>query len=214
MMLPLLLLAAAPAPAPLPDLPAPLGMLDRVLEKGRDNDRTVEISLPGCDHKVPVNVSRFIAGSGYAMQQMVEWMNVTPGLTVFPQGALDEVTTGITNGAFADTKSCAALPKELSKAPKLCPGAAPDQAWMMLPTGKPAASVRWGPSSSKAADKCLPRLTAVLFDAKGIARIRYDADFGAAASGALLGDAKCQISFTFDPKAEVFHAARRGCKGP
>ena len=37
---------------------------------------------------------------------------------------------------------------------------------------------------------------------------------GAAASGALLGDAKCQISFTFDPKAEVFHAARRGCKGP
>ena len=78
---------------------------------------------------------------------------------------------------------------------------------------KPAALVRWGPSAGKGADRCLPRLVAVLFDKKGAARIRYDADFGAAAGGALLGDAKCQISFAFDAANEVFHPSRRGCKG-
>lgn len=209
-----LVLLAAPAPA-LPDLPAPLGILDRVLEKGSGNDRTVEISLPGCDHKVPVNLSRFIGGTGYAMQQMVEWMSLTPGLTVFPEGALAEVTAGITNGAFGDSRSCGALPKDVAKAPaKLCPGVAADHAWMLV-GGKPAAVVRWAPSAGKGADKkCLPKLTGVLFDGKGAARIRYEADFGSAASGALLGDAKCQVTFTFDPKTEVFHAARKGCKGP
>lgn len=205
----LLLLSAAPAPA-LPDLPAPLGMLDRVLEKGSTGEKVIEVSLPGCDHKVPVNVSRFVAGTAYAMQQMVEWLYLTPDLKPFPAGALDEVTAGVTNGAFGDQKACKALPKELTTAPKLCPGVATDHAWMVAGS-KPAASVRWAPASGK--DKCLPRLTGVLFDGKGAARIRYEADFGGAAAGALLGD-KCQVVFTFDVKNEVFHAARRGCKGP
>lgn len=209
-------LLAAPAPGPaLPDLPAPLGMLDGVLAKGSGNDRTVEISLPDCDHKVPVNLSRFIGGTGYAMQQMVEWLNLTPGLTVFPQGALAEVTAGITQGAFTDTKACGAVPRDVAKAPaKLCPGVAADHAWMLV-GGKPAALVRWGASAGKGeAARCLPKLTGVLFDGKGVARIRYEADFGAAAGGALLGDALCRVTFTFDPKTEVFHAARKGCKGP
>ena len=205
-----LLLTAAPAPAPLPDLPAPLGMLDRVLEPGGTGETVVEVSLPGCDHKVPVNVSRFVAGTAYAMQQMVEWLYLSPELKPFPAGALDEVTAGVTNGAFGEQKACKALPKDVTSAPKLCAGKAADHAWLVA-NGKPAALVRWSAASGK--DKCLPRLTGVLFDGKGTARVRYDADFGGAAGGALLGD-KCQVVFTFDVKNEVFHAARRGCKGP
>ncbi len=206
----MVMLAAAPPPA-LPDLPAPLGMLDKVLEPGAANgERSIEIALPGCDHKVPVNASRFLAGTAYAMQQMVEWLYLAPDVKPFAPGTLDEVTQGFTSGAFVEQKACAALPKELAKAPKLCPGAGADQAWMVS-AGKPVASVRWAAASGK--DKCLPRLTGVLFDGKGVARIRYEADFGAAAAGALLGD-KCQVTFSFDEKNEVFHAARRGCKGP
>ncbi|MBL8950782.1 MAG: hypothetical protein JNK82_08405 [Myxococcaceae bacterium] len=212
----MVLLTAAPAPAPaspapLPDLPAPLGMLDKVLQEGGANgEKTVELTLPGCDHKVPVNASRFVGGTAYAMQQMVEWLYLTPGLKVLEKATLDELTQGVTNGRFVEQKACGALPKELQKAPKLCAGAGKDQAWMVA-NDKPVVSVRWAPASG--ADKCLPRLTGVLFDAKGVARVRYDADFGGAASGALLGDG-CQITFTFDAANEVFHAARRGCKGP
>jgi len=206
----MVMLSAAPPPA-LPDLPAPLGMLDKVLEPGAANgEKSTEISLPGCSQKVPVNLSRFVAGTAYAMQQMVEWLYLAPELKPFPAGALDEVTQGLTGAAFADQRSCAALPKELAKAPKLCAGTAADQAWMVA-NGKPVASVRWAAGSGS--DKCLPKLTGVLFDGKGVARIRYEADFGSAASGALLGD-KCEVKFSFDAKNEVFHAARRGCKGP
>ena len=207
-----LLLVLSAAPAPLPDLPAPLGSLDRVLEQGTGNERTVEVSLPGCDRKLAINLSRFVAGTGHAMQQMVEWARLTPGLTVFPEGALEEVSAGVNGGAFGDHKACGVLPKDVVKAPKVCPGGAADHALMLL-DAQPAALVRWGPSAAKGAGRCVPRLIGVLFDKKGVARIRYDADFGAAASGALLGDARCQISFTFDPKNEVFHAGRRGCKG-
>jgi hypothetical protein len=198
--------------AALPDLQA-LGQVDGALTRPAKNnglEHVVELSLPGCDHEVPLNTTRIVAGTAFAMQQMLEWMraNVPQGMP--PQAVLDEVSAGVREGQFADSKACKALPRDVTSAPKLCAGAAKDHAWLVA-NGKPAALVRW--SAASGANKCAPKVTAVLFDAKGAARIRYDADFGGNAGGALLAD-KCQVTFTWDAAREVFHPSLRGCKGP
>lgn len=200
----LLLLAAAP----LPDLPA-LGRLDGVLGKGEGTEKTIELQFSGCEGKVPVNLSRLIAGSSFAMQQMLEWMRGVPDLKLFSPKVLDEVSAGIREGAFKDVKPCD--PKRSEKpAPKLCAGKGDDrQLWWLVAGKRAAASVRsFGPG-----DKCLPRLRVLFYDAKGTARVSYDADFGGEASGSLLGDG-CEIAFKWDAPNGVFHAERRGCKGP
>jgi hypothetical protein len=107
----------------------------------------------------------------------------------------------------ADVHACAPLPKTVTTAPKLCPGAGTNEVWL-LEGKKPAALIRW-----ESAKECLPRLSAVLFDAKGAARLRYDADFAGAAAATLIGD-RCQIDLNFDASKQVFHPERRGCKGP
>ncbi|MBK7865187.1 MAG: hypothetical protein IPJ65_42640 [Archangiaceae bacterium] len=202
----LLLLAAAP------DLPEPLGQLDGVLSRpvqSSGNEQIVEMKLKGCDHEVPLNVSRMVAGAAFAMHQMVSWAKQGFPQADLPAPVLDAVSVGVRDGAFETMRSCSALPAELTRAPKLCPKPADDQAWLML-KGKPAALVRWSAASGK--DRCLPRVSAVLFDAGGVARVRYEADFGGAASGALLGDT-CKVTFTHDAPKEVFHPGLRGCKG-
>ena len=198
--------------AALPDLDA-LGQVDGALERPSKNsglEHVVDLKLPGCDHDVPLNTTRMIAGTAFAMQQMLEWMraNVPQGMP--PQAVLDEVGAGVREGHFTQSKACAALPRDVTKAPKLCDGAAKDHA-VLVANGKPAALVRW--SAASGANKCAPRVTGVLFDAKGSARIRYDADFGGNAGGAVLAD-KCQVTFTYDAAREVFHPSLRGCKGP
>lgn len=191
-----------------PDLPPPLGNLQGVLEAPQDSSETGrEFSFPSCS-ATHVNVSRFVAGAAFALQQMVEWSRQVPGLTVFPAGALEEVTVGITEGKFVERRACASLPSEVAKAPKLCSGTT-DQAWM-LANEKPVALVRWAPSAGK--DKCAPKLVATFFDKKGIARAMYEADFGAKAAGELLGG-KCRVSFKWDTVKEVFRPKLQGCKG-
>jgi hypothetical protein len=207
----LLLLAAAPD-VPAPDLPAPLGQLDHVLERPQKSagaEQVVDLTLRGCDHAVPLNLSRMLAGTAFAMQQMLDWarQNLPQGLP--PPAVLEALGAGVRDGTFAATKACKALPREVAAAVKLCPGAAPDQAWL-LAGGRAAALVRWSAGSGK--DRCLPKVTGVLFDAKGVARVRYDADFGGAAAGALDFEG-CQVTFTYDATNEVFHAGVRGCKG-
>lgn len=207
--------AAPPAPA-LPDMPAPLGRLSQVLDLPEGGvpagEKLVEVQLPGCEKKTPINTTRFAAGAMYALQQLGEWLNKTKGLedSLVRKGALTEATVALSQSLASDVHACKPLPGTVTQAPKLCPGPGASEVWMAVKE-KPAAVVRW--ASSSGADKCLPKVSAVLFDNKGQARLRYDADFGAAVSATLVGD-KCQnVVFTFDAETQVFHAARRGCKG-
>jgi hypothetical protein len=210
------LLSAAPAPAPaaLPDVPAPLGRLVDVLvddtAQPLRGEKIVSATLKGCDHKVPLHVTHFAAGAMYAMQQLTEWMAKTPGVEAelyARKGVQGEVITGLTTSLPGEVHACKPMAKNAAAAPKLCPGAAPNEAWLL--NGKaPAALIRWEPSK-----ECIPRITGVLFDAKGAARLRYDADFAGAVAATLVGD-HCEIDLTFDAAKQVFHPARRGCKGP
>jgi hypothetical protein len=206
-------LSAAPAPKPLPDVPAPLGRLVDVLVEAQEqpalNEKIVTVELSGCDHPVRIHVTRFVSGAMYAMQQLAEWLNQTPGLEAqlfSRKGVIGEVLQGLTHSLPGEQHACAAAPKELTSAPKLCPGAGKNEAWLV--DGKqPAAFVRWSPSK-----ECLPRIDSVLFDAKGAARLRYEADFAGVVTATLVGD-RCNIVFSYDEAKQVFHAERRGCKG-
>jgi hypothetical protein len=212
----LFLAATPPAPAPLPDISAPLGRLvDVLVDPGTQplhGEKIVEAELKGCDHKISLHVTHFVSGAMDAQQQLAEWTLKTPGLEgqLFSRkNVYGEVLTALGGSLAADVHACAALPKTVASAPKLCPGAAPNEVWLLDAKKKPAALVRWEPSSKG----CLPRISTVFFDAKGAARLRYDADFAGAVAVTIVGD-KCSIDFTFDADKQMFHAARRGCKGP
>jgi hypothetical protein len=196
-----------------PDLPAPLGQLDHVLERPSGSsgaEQVVDMTLPGCSHRVPLNLSRMLAGTAFAMQQMIDWLRQS-----LPQGlpapeVLEALGAGVRDGTFAAKRACQPLPREVVSAPKLCAGTASDQAWLTV-NDRASALLRWSAGGGR--DRCLPRVTGVLFDNRGAARVRYEADFGGAALGALMFDT-CRVTFRFDAATEVFHADVRGCKGP
>jgi hypothetical protein len=221
-MMPLMLVAllsAAPHPTPpLPDIPAPLGRLVDVLVEPdvqpARNEKIVAASISGCDHPVNVHVTHFVSGAVYAMQQLAEWLNQTPGLEgqLFARkGVPGEVIQGLSRSLPGDQHACAALPREVASAPKLCPGAGANEAWL-FDGKKPVAFARWAPSHVPGKE-CLPRIDAVLFDSRGASRLRYEADFAGAVTATLVGD-RCNIVFSYDEAKQVFHAERRGCKGP
>jgi hypothetical protein len=211
----LALLAVTPL-APLPDVPAPLGRLDGVLvEKDtapKLNEKIVSAQLKGCDHPVPLHVTRFVSGVMFALQQLLEWMAKTPGLEAQlyqRKGVLGEVLAGLGRSLPGEVHACKPMAKDAAAAPKLCPGAGADEAWL-LDGKRPAAQARWEASSKE----CLPRITGVLFDDRSAVRVRYEADFAGEVKVTLMGD-RCQnVVFSFDSQTQVFHAERRGCKGP
>lgn len=189
------LLSVAP-PAPLPDVPAPLGRLDGVLAEkdtvaGR-NELLVQAQLKGCDHPVPLHVTRFVSGVMFALQQLIEWLGKTPDLETQMyqrKGVLAEVLAGLGRATPGDVKGEVAT----------------------LNDGKrPVARVRWDAS----AKECLPRITGEFFDSRSAVRLRYDADFGGEVRVTLVGDRCQKIAFVFDSKTQVFHPERRSCKGP
>ncbi|MBI3185056.1 MAG: hypothetical protein HYZ28_23190 [Myxococcales bacterium] len=66
------------------------------------------------------------------------------------------------------------------------------------------ALVHLSPAPLGRAERCRPRLSAVLFDEGGHARLRYHADYGAALSVELLGDGRLTVELTFDEASAVF----------
>jgi hypothetical protein len=218
LMLVALVSAAPPPPPPLPDVPAPLGRLVDVLVEPNvqpaRNEKIATVELTGCDHPVNIHVTHFVSGAVYALQQLAEWLSQTKGLEgqLFARkGVLGEVIQSLSRSMPGDQHACAGLPKEMASAPKLCGGAGPNEAWL-FDGKKPVALARWAPSHVPGKE-CLPRIDSVLFDSKGAARLRYEADFAGAVTATLVGD-RCNIVFSYDEAKQVFHAERRGCKGP
>ncbi len=205
-------LAAAPKAAPLPDISAPLGRLSDILVMPSGgvpgSEKIIETPLASCDHKVPINVTHFVAGATYAVQQLAEWMAKTKGLeeSLFARkGVLGELVSGVARSKAGELHVCSPLGKSVAKAPKLCPGERDGEAWLMVDK-VPVALVSWVDTKD-----CLPKITAVLFDTKGVARFVYAADFGAAVEATVLGDKCANVELKLDADKQVFHAERRGC---
>lgn len=221
-------LVVAAAPAPLPPLPVPLGRLHDVLElenhtgAAASDEQAFVFEPVGCGHPVTINLSRLLGGTNHALGQLQDWLNLTTGLdrSLFgPTSRLTELVDRLSRAQYSAQKACAA-PKpvggyrlELMSAPKLCAASGASRAtehWFVS-DGKPFAAVVVSSAAPKAHDACLPRLSLVLFDAQGAARLRYHADYAGAVSASLMGERCQQIDFTLDQKAQAFTAVKARC---
>ncbi|MEW6430751.1 MAG: hypothetical protein AB1730_04520 [Myxococcota bacterium] len=223
-----LVLSGAPAapPAPLPTISAPLGHFGAVVElmpkdAVRDQERAVFPQIPQCAPQV-VYLMRFLGGMTRVLEQSQQWMDLTPGLEkkLFKgKGTLGDVMKHLSRAAFEDRKSCTPLTLgagyklELDAAPKKLCDAGPrgdglGDYWFFT-KGKPAAvvSVQRGD-----VDACVLRLSAVLFDSKGVARLRVHGDWGAQVSATLNGDRCQKVDFTFDGARQLFVPDMKSCK--
>ncbi len=216
-LLTLALLTAAPV-KPLPMLPAPLGRLGDfvgpVPEGGLPADEKVLVGkLEGCDREQAFYLTRAVSGTLVAVQQLQDWMNQTKGLEkkLFATGKLGEVAQNVASSSAVDQKLCAApvlaggFKLDLTKANgRLCAaekGFRLNDHWWTR-ANKPFAAVAFTASEGK--DRCRPRVSVVLFDKAGIARVRLHADYNAAASLSLLGDKCVGLDFNFDEGAQAF----------
>lgn len=220
-------LAAAPVapvpPAPWPDVPAPLGHFGNVVEPvppGGVPDRVVVPTFGTCKPQA-IYLLRALSGTARALEQAQLWLDAIPGQEkkLFQRKEqLGEVARQLSGSKYEPRRACAPLPAvdgwrlELAAHPtKWCDApadATTGDFWFF--TGKqPAAVVSVLPGSP---DACRPRISTILFDTRGQARIRVHADWGAAASMTLVGDKCQQVDFTFDSQKQAFSAAPKSCK--
>ncbi len=227
-MLPLLaaLILAAPPVAPaLGEISAPLGHIGNVVDalpKGgvSDSDKLVAPQWEGCEPK-GIYLMRFMGGAGRALEQLQQSLDRAPGSEKKLFGrksVLGEVMKQLSTSRFEQKLSCPAAPLEggfkleLTATPKKWCDAKADatdgEFWFF--SGKSAAAVI---SVQKGAtDVCKPRLSTVLFDAKGVARVRLHADWGGEISATLVGE-RCQlVNYVLDPDRQVFTPAWKSCK--
>jgi hypothetical protein len=220
-----LLLSAAPAPAAaLPEIQAPLGHIGNVVTevpKGGVNvaDKAVIATFDGCQPQA-ISLMAFLGGTMRAVEQLEGWLNQA-GLQkkLFKKkDQLGEVVRLLTDARLEPKHACAALPVtagfqvELADAArKWCPSP-PAQTtgdYWFFNKGKASAVVNVLPG---APDACKPRLSSVLFDASGQARVRFHADWGGQLSATLVGDGCQVVDFTFNTETQRFVPSLRRCK--
>ncbi len=220
LLLTLTLLAAAAPVKPLPLLPAPLGRLGNFVDApppgGLPADEKVMVGkLDGCDRDQAFFLTRAVSGALAALQQLQDWMVQTKGLEkkLFATGKLAEVAQNVAASTATDEKLCASpvlvdgFKLDLTRAAgKQCPV---EKGWRLgdfwwAKGGKPFAVVALSASPEDSKDRCRPRLSVVLFDKSGVARIRLHADYGGVASISLLGDKCVGLDFGFDEGARAF----------
>lgn len=222
----LVLTAAPPVPPPAPgEISAPLGHIGNVVDVipqggSLDSDKVIAPKWEGCEPK-GIYLMRFMGGAGRALEQLQQSLDRAPGAEkkLFARKAvLTEVMKQLSASRFELKVSCTPSPLaegyrlELAAAPKKWCEAKSDategEFWFFA-KGKPSAviSVQRG-----GAEACKPRLSTVLFDARGLARVRLHADWGGAVAATLAGD-RCQvIDYSLDPGKQVFTPAWKSCK--
>lgn len=219
-------LAAPPPPPTLGEISAPLGHIGNVVDappKGgvTDSDRVVVPTFEGCEAQ-GVYLMRFLSGGARALEQLqqsVEAGGPDAEKKLFGRkGVLGEVMKQLGASRFEAKAGCAPSPLtdgarlELTAAPKKWCDAKPDAAegeFWFFSNGKPAAviSVQKG-----ATNPCKPRLSSVLFDAKGAARVRLHADWAGAMSATLVGE-RCQfVDYTLVTEKQAFSPNWKSCK--
>lgn len=226
MLLPVLLILAAPPPPPLPgDISAPLGHIGNVVDappKGGflESDRVVLPKWEGCEQK-GVYLMRFMGGTARVVEQLQQALDRGPGVEkkLFARkNVLTEVMRQLSTSKLEPKDGCKPVALgdgwrlELGAPPKKwCDAKADAQEgeFWFFSAGKPAGVISVQKGSP---DACKPRLSTVLFDAKGVARVRVHADWGGGMSATLVGD-KCQlIDFTLDGEKQAFVPTWKSCK--
>lgn len=218
-----IVLAAAP-PLPLGEISAPLGHIGNVVDAlpaggVSDSDKVVAPKWEGCDPPQGVYLMRFMGGSSRALEQLQQSLDRSPGSEkkLFGRkGVLTEVMKQLSGSRFELKTGCA--PSELAEGYKLTL-TAPPRKWC---DAKTDASEFWFFAKAKPAavisvqkggvELCKPRLSIVLFDAKGAGRVRLHADWGGAMSTTLIGE-KCQlVEYALDAEKQAFPPAWKSCK--
>ena len=220
-----LVIAAAPPPPPLGEISAPLGHIGNVVDVlpktgVSDSDKLVAPKWEGCEPQ-GIYLMRFMGGAGRALEQLQQSLDRSPGSEkkLFGRkGVLTEVMKNLSTSKLEPKLSCPATPLaegyklELTAPPKKWCDAAADASegefWFF--SGKSPAGVI---SVQKGAvELCKPRLSTVLFDAKGVGRVRLHADWGGAMMATLVGE-KCQlVDYTLDAEKQAFMPAWKSCK--
>jgi hypothetical protein len=223
-------LAAAPIPwNELPVVKPPLGSLNEVVtlvpDSGLPNEERVEIvQLPGCPQPQAFWLTRFALGAAMAGEKLDAWVrhnNLTAQVFTRPN-VLTTAVDGIrksaprSHGACPPTRDGWLLDAwKVSSLPKTCaekstsedagiqaPVSAP--VWFGIPKGRLTAVVTYGPPSADAQSPCRPRMSAVLFDDRGVARLRYHTDFDDMVTADLVGDGCIELRFTLDEHGRGF----------
>ncbi len=214
---------SAPPLPPLPDIEPPLGRFDAVagpVPEGGVPDKTLVATFEGCPPRA-ISLLRALSGTARAVEQLQLWLDATPGLErrLFQsREQLGEVIKQLADARLSLKRSCTAPPLadgfklELASAtPRLCPapqGATTGDFWFFTKE-QPAAVVDVQPGHANACD---PKLSVVLFDAKGGARVRVHVDGAFAPSMTVVGDRSQCIEFSWDTQKQVFSPRAKSCK--
>jgi hypothetical protein len=232
-----LVLAICAAAPKLEPIPPPFGYAGRIVtEPGpapTGTEKDVSVALPGCDAKQTYHLTVLVNSALKAVEQLQPWLDKQPGLehrlfgAGFKLADLQEFETVAIPAAKRACKAPAlASGYQLSwlTLPKLCDGAIAgpwgDHWWSSR--GTPAVAValtapRTAPKGEKEDPpiECRPRFSVVLFDAKGNARLKWNAEFLGPLSVTLFGE-KCQeVDFALDVSSMAFVPVLRttpGCR--
>jgi hypothetical protein len=199
-------------------------VVDKPLTAGTPGEvKVISGKLEGCALDQGLYLTRAVSGTMAALQQLQDWMNLTPGLEkkLFPKGKLAEVQKLVAASVCSEQRLCAAptlvdgYKLELARAGgKLCDadhGFRTGDFWWAA-GGKSAAVVSVSNAPEGAKDRCLPRLSMTLFDKGGVARVRLNADYGGVAQVSLLGDKCVGLDFNFDAATQSFAPVWRSPK--
>ena len=237
-MSPAWLLVAISAAAPkLEPISAPFGYAGRVVTEpngpGLSTERLVNVSAPGCPDKQTIHLTELMKAALKAVEQLQPWLDKQPGLEqrLFAgRFKLAELVEFLTVAIAAEKHACKA-PSLLAgfqlpwgAAPKLCDGAI-DGPWgdyWWTSRGSPAIAValtapRAEPKGSKEEPPvaCRPRFSVLLFDAKGVARLRWNAEYLGNLAVTLVGENCQQVDFALDMPTLAFLPTVRpvpGCR--
>lgn len=224
------LIAAAPAQGPLrlPDSPrdisAPLGHLGNVVEEipptGMNAvDKPLVPVIEGCAPQA-VYLMRMLGGTARAIEQLQQWLDATPGFEARffrHKATLTDVVKQLSDATFEPKKACTApatkngyqLDLDWPSA-RFCPSPGANQGdFWFFNKARAAAAINVQPGDP---DHCKLRLSTVLFDSRGQARVRLHADWGGTSSVTLIGDG-CQIvEFVLHSETQTFVPTLKSCK--
>jgi hypothetical protein len=220
-----LLLALMLSVPPAGKLSAPLGHYGNVVEIAplggqSETDWVVRPNVPGCEEQ-GVFLSRFIGGTGRMLEQLQSSLDAAPGLELklFRRPAvLSELMVRLRSSKRETKAPCTPLPLldgyrlEPLRAPmKWCPlsNVGQEGEHWYTSQNKPSAVISVRPGSPS---PCKPRLSAVLFDKSGRARVWLRADWGDAVGVTLVGDGCQLLEYSFDPESQSFEPRWKSCK--
>ncbi len=232
-----LVLSASPK---LESIPAPFGYAGRVVTDPSGgtlaSERRVVATPPGCSEKQAYHLTVLVSAALKAVEQLQAWLDRQPGLEerLFKgHFKLAEVTRLTASSIPSELHACKApalaggYQLGWASVPKLCDGevAGPWGDYWWATKGTPAAVVQLSAPRAPPKGKadageelpiaCRPRFSVLLFDEKGVARVRWNAEYLGNLTITLLGEGCQQVDFALDLPSVAFKPVirpARGCK--